>query len=143
MTNYEQQQPCPRCNGDMRRIETTEVAPTYKCETCGHSRKESCSTRYDFDKVRDALVGKRITGADDVRGLPAVQIERGYEVVVSDTVRTWVEQSGAFQCPVCGYRDRHAVSARPDDESPRPTSLPSKVYRCADCGCTFPDHTVE
>jgi len=87
---------CPRCGAAMHRaeIETTRIAVMYECEVCDKTMEEHQGGigRYDFDKVRESLVGRRIVGADDVRGMPALQIEGGFTVVVSDTTRTWVER---------------------------------------------------
>jgi len=87
---------CPRCGAAMHRaeIETTRIAVMYRCEVCGKTMEEHQGGigRYDFDKVSETLIGHTITGADDVRGMPGLQIEGGYIVVVSDTTRTWIER---------------------------------------------------
>jgi len=85
---------CQECGAAMQRAgtETVRTAEVYECEMCDATLEKHRGGRYDFDKVRESLVGKRIEAAGDVRGMPAIQIEGGYTVVVSDTTRTWVER---------------------------------------------------
>ena len=78
-------------------IDTVRTAEVLSCGVCGEKLEKHRGGRLDLDKVRESLVGRRIVDARDARGMPALQIEGGFVIVVSDTARTWVEREAHDQ----------------------------------------------